>query len=911
MKRKKLLFIALLPLLINAQNKDEFKAPSLQYGPYVWWHWAGPNFSKEGITKDLEAMKETGIGGATIFNISSAVQETHAPMKNNPWPQNTYRSTFYWDAIRHASWEASRLGMEIGLHNTVGYSTTGGPWINQENGMQCLVMTQTSIEGGKTIKLNLKQGIPPEYKGWGTFGIRATKYKDIAVLAVPEFQNSISSNDIINITSFMENDCLTWDAPKGKWKIFRLGYAPTMSNPHPVPDDLMNKVFEVDKLSKQHNIYHWNKVLNPLKENLGYFLGKSFKHILIDSYEAGDQSWTEGFEKEFIKLKKYDPLPWLTGCIGTDEEKKRFEHDYRDVISTMYYKNGFKTGRDLIHNYGMELQFEPYGGPFNTIECTTLADIPMGEFWTNSSGYIQEYVVSSARASGKKIIGAEAFTSRPENSAWTEDPAMLKYSADGAFCSGVNRLILHHWVHQPFDDRYQPGLSMGWWGTHFNRHQTWFEPGKAFFKYITRIQYMLQQGEEDIEYLCLDKIYGRSDVIASKELIQMNIKVKNKKIILPSGRTYSLLICPTLETTEPEVLKKLISLSRKGAVIIGKRPIKSLSLKGYPECDEQTRELGRKLKLYKSIEEAEQVISTKKFYSISAPSDKVNTLSRTTKEGKFIFLANRSNKVQRFNLTANINGITPEIWDPETGNTSIAKNWEFTSSKQTYMKITLKPNQTLFVVFHKKTNKNDILYGLSKEKTLFLDNAIKLRGTWDVTFIPKIGNKFNMKFDQLSDFKYSTDKRVMYFAGTAIYQKNIMLSKDDIKVPQIIMSLGEMNDIAQVIINGKDVGVWWYPPYKKDITQFLKEGKNNICIKVTTNWANCLIGDEQFPADFEWGNDRGKLGRGIQAYPQWFINKQERPSNRKAFVIWYYHNIDTPLQPAGLVGPVELLKYTE
>ena len=53
----------------------------MEYRPYVWWHWMAPNFSKEGIRKDLEAMKEAGIGGATIFNIASAVQETHHPME--------------------------------------------------------------------------------------------------------------------------------------------------------------------------------------------------------------------------------------------------------------------------------------------------------------------------------------------------------------------------------------------------------------------------------------------------------------------------------------------------------------------------------------------------------------------------------------------------------------------------------------------------------------------------------------------------------------------------------------------------------------------------------------------------------------------------------------------------------------
>lgn len=92
----------------------KFSSPGQEYGPHVWWQWMGPNFSKEGITKDLEAMKECGIGGATIFNLTSSVQESHFPMENNPWPLQTYRSDAYWDAMEHTMKEARRLGLKIG-----------------------------------------------------------------------------------------------------------------------------------------------------------------------------------------------------------------------------------------------------------------------------------------------------------------------------------------------------------------------------------------------------------------------------------------------------------------------------------------------------------------------------------------------------------------------------------------------------------------------------------------------------------------------------------------------------------------------------------------------------------------------------------------------------------------------------
>lgn len=87
-----------------------------------------------------------------------------------------------------------------------------------------------------------------------------------------------------------------------------------------------------------------------------------------------------------------------------------------------------------------------------------------------------------------------------------------------------------------------------------------------------------------------------------------------------------------------------------------------------------------------------------------------------------------------------------------------------------------------------------------------------------------------------------------------------------------------MNDIAEIIVNGKSAGVVWYPPYRTDITQLLIPGNNTLELAVTTNWANRMIGDEQEEADFDWGKDRGSdFGRALKSYPDWFIQGTPRP----------------------------------
>jgi hypothetical protein len=121
------------------------------------------------------------------------------------------------------------------------------------------------------------------------------------------------------------------------------------------------------------------------------------------------------------------------------------------------------------------------------------------------------------------------------------------------------------------------------------------------------------------------------------------------------------------------------------------------------------------------------------------------------------------------------------------------------------------------------------------------------------------------------------------------------------------LNLGQVKDLARVTLNGKDLGVLWQAPYQVDLTAALKPGKNQLSIAVTNTWHNRLVGDEQHPADFEWGEDRGDKGHAMKAYPDWFVKNQPRPEkNRKCFVIWYYHRKNSPLLPSGLIGPVSL-----
>jgi hypothetical protein len=465
--------------------EEDFANPPVQARPMVWWHWMGKNISTEGITKDLEAMKSAGIGGATIFNITSG----RPPITNTPWPENEYYSAAWWALVEHAAREADRLGLKIGLHNCPGYEASGGPWITPERSMKMVVWTKTSIPGGKAVEAKLPQ---PTAK--------LNFYRDIGVVAVPDGAEAPSTALLDLSTCMSAGGALKWNAPNGNWLVYRFGYTSTGTTCRPVPEGMT--ALECDKLSAADSKFHFEQAFNPIREHIGPLVGKSFNHICFDSYEAGrNTNWTEGFRDAFKKRNGYDPLVWLPildkFVIDSAELTKRFQNHFRDTISDLFIENSFRQAKTMINAMGLQMYLEPYDGPFEMLQAAKVADLPMYECFTDDEqGYQARLYNSQALAkAGKKIIGSEAFSARPWICKWSETPATLKKYGDRNWLNGVNLFFLHTWVHQPFGDEVKPGLTMGWWGTHFGRNQTWFEPGKAWIAYLSRSQALLQRGE--------------------------------------------------------------------------------------------------------------------------------------------------------------------------------------------------------------------------------------------------------------------------------------------------------------------------------------------------------------------------------------------------------------------------------
>ena len=492
----------------------DFLNPPESAKPGVMWMWMGSNLSKEGITKDLEALKEEGFNYTTMFSLSDITTPWSRPIENGPTPEIISWTEPWWKLVRFAAEESKRLGMHFGMFNGPSYESSGGNWITPELSMQEICWSKRDkIKGNFHVNMKLKKPeVDPHAKqshpvydpetGVADFPIipaRKTYYEDIAVLAIPS-KGSVAKDQVIDLSDKMSTDGeLDWEVPAGEWTIYRFGH--TTRGTLIQPAQWQATGLECDKMSEEAVSFHMDHVIGEIQKHVGDLIGKGFNSIHFDSYEAGTPTWTPKMREEFSQRRGYDLLPYLPTFagkkIGNDQDSLKFENDFSATIKDLYRDVYFTTVSKKLKAANLTLTWEPYGGPWRQDDVLPMVPVVMVEFWTHEgkySPYELKPTVAALRKSGQNIIQAEGLTGQPQDSQWDETPAWLKPIADGAFCDGVNRLVLHRFVQQAFDDRYKPGASMGQWGTHFDRTQTWWKPAKAMVEYWQRCQALLQWG---------------------------------------------------------------------------------------------------------------------------------------------------------------------------------------------------------------------------------------------------------------------------------------------------------------------------------------------------------------------------------------------------------------------------------
>jgi len=972
---------------VNDPVKAGFLNPPDSSRPGVYWYFMDGNISREAITGDLESMKKAGIGYVLFLEVNVGVPRGKVDFLSAEWQ----------DLYLHAVRESERLGIKIILGSGPGWAGSGGPWVKPEQSMMHLVATSTITTGPSVFNTILPKPEPVKpFFGEGSLTkelkeIRDGWYEDVAVLAYPTPAteqkiadinekslvyrapyssqkgvkqylptsatytdipgSAVDQTKIIDLTKMLKSDgTLNWNVPAGKWTIVRFGKRNNGAVTRPAPKPGLG--FECDKFDTVAFDAHYDTFIGKLLRKVGPRQAGAdggWTMIHIDSWEMGSQNWTGDFREQFKKRRGYDPLlflPTYTGqIVGSAELSERFLWDVRLTSQELVIENHAGRFKELGRRSGLTLSIEPYDmNPTADLDLGSVADVPMCEFWSDKFGFNSSFscieATSIAHIQGKPVVGAEAFTAE-SSEAWKKYPGNMKDQSDWAFSIGINRFIYHTFAHKPYGDGLKPGVTMGPYGVHWDRGQTWWSMVPAYHKYVTRCSYILSQGNSVADILYLNpegaphvfrapkSAFEGTEVLPDKRgyafdgcspLLLRNAQVLNHRIVFPGGASYRVLVLPDVETMTPELLTKIATLVKAGATVVGNPPSKSPSLVNFPDCDKQVQKLAAELWGKQEISKGGGTLVTFKNQAgqlsteLYSPYDSTATLllklgvnpdftasgsirynHRSLPDREIYFISNRTDHPVEDVCLFRDGTLNAELWDAVTGEVRSLGNLK-KGKTGISIPVKLDVSQSHFVIFNKsaRSPKTMVRNDFPDAKAVST-----LKGAWSVAFDPTWGGPAKVQFDSLSDWKTRPEEGIRYYSGIATYSKTFDLpdSCKSLNTSTWFLNLGKVKNMARVKLNSKDLGVIWTTPLQVNISQAVKKKENLLEIEVANLWINRLIGDEALPDD----------GIKDHQWPEWLLKGSPRTSGRYTFTTHRFYKKGDPLVESGLIGPVTIL----
>ncbi|MBI1334491.1 MAG: glycoside hydrolase [Armatimonadetes bacterium] len=925
--------------------ESDFKNPPNSGKLRAYWWWLNGNVTRASIQRDLEQMAAKGFGGALICDANGADQFGNGPVPHGPDFFSPEWRELYKFTLQEAHKLGLEMSLNIMSGWNLGgpmvpakdapkklvFSSTtvdgNATTIKLQEPKHDPALYGEVAVVAYPVDPSAKPGTLRHFEEKALIKGLSFSAPDTSLLLddgpdIPR-EAATRSSEVIDVSRDMDADgTLHWKKRPGHWQVFRIGY--TLNDHCHVSTNSEGWYgYAIDPFDKGAFMRYWNTVVEPLIRDAGPLAGNTLKYLHTDSWEVEVANWTPTLREEFRRRRGYDMWPYLPVMLGqiVDSRTKsnRFLNDLRRTIGDLAIDNHYRLFRDNAHKHGLLIHPEsggPHAVPIDSLQCLGMDDAPMSEFWASSwthrvkeeDRFFVKQPASAAHTYGHNLVLAEGFTTigpHWQETLWDN----LKPNFDEASCQGLNRLVWHAFVCSP-DSTGLPGQQY-FAGTHLNPKVTWWNQSQPFFAYLNRVQTMLQKGRFVADALVY---YGnhvpnfaqleKSDPakvrpgydydVATEEVILNRVQVENGDLVLPDGMRYRLLVLPNRTTISLPVLKKVRELVIAGATVLGPKPTEATSLEDYPQRDAEVKKIADELwgagpsvpvrtvgdgVVLSGLSGRDALLgrTAGPDFAFTSPDDlDINYVHRRDGDADIYFVANRSKTAGKAACSFRVTGKVPEFWDPMTGEVRDVPSWT-DDTIHTTVPMEFNPCGSMFVVFRRPGRPDPKIGPLANYDRVtdlgFLDSG------WGVAFDPKWGGPAHTAFEKLTDWSENPDPGIRYYSGTAVYTTTFEGPQTAIK--GLALDLGSVHEVSEVILNGRNLGIVWAPPFRVDISQAVQPGTNVLEVRVTNFWPNRVIGDARSPGQTPF--TRTNI-RNLTA--------------------------DSKLMPSGLLGPVRIVSIS-
>ncbi|WP_347304160.1 glycosyl hydrolase [Croceibacterium sp. TMG7-5b_MA50] len=822
-----------------------FTEPPTEARPMMRWWWFGPAVTPEEIDRELQAMKDGGIGGVEVQPVYPLQLDTAGSETAN----QRFLSPEFLSGLRHAAQTAQAQGLRIDVTAGSGWPF-GGPQTTVDHASAEIRMVRVPVAAGETSAI-----MPAVGPGERLVAARIGPVTDEATADRPLQEVPIDQPRAELRASDQPRELLVFVAGRTGQMVKR----PAIGA----------EGYVLDHIDPAAVSTHLDQVVAPL---LTAFDGLTPPHaIFSDSLEAYGASWTPDLPAEFRRRRGYDLMDHLPALFLDTPDSAGVRYDWARTLSELVDERYLAPIDRWARDHGTQFRAQVYGFPPTTLSSNALVALPEGEGQNWRDFTSTRWATSGAHLYGKPVVSSETWTWLASPS-WAATPLDMKMEADRHFLQGVTQLVGHGWPYSP-PSAGEPGWSF-YAAAALNDHNPWYPVMPSVSRYLARISYMLRQGAPDNQvalYLPIEDAFAtmRPARASANEMMERLLPEGLTGDVLTAGYgfdfvdaaavaadrlTHDVLLLPTLNRIDADayaqVERWLDADAKHRLVVLEALPQTSGGLRDSAAV-RQVRAISARLARHRSVSIVPASSASEALRAaaepdmlLAEPNPAVGFVRRATQTADIYFVANTGNRPVRVNARFATRFGAGEWWNPMTGARSPAGDNEVT--------LELAPYESRLLVFGDAGEP-------AAEPAQHAAAFKPLSDGWSLRVDGKrVGS------DALGD--WTRDPELRHYSGVGNYTRPVQLDRVDPGLCYLLAfthpdgqdtqpvdaAEGErhhaeiatpIRDAATIRVNGQEVGALWAPPYRIDITPALRAGRNTIEVAVANTALNQLAGE--------------------------------------------------------------------